>query len=74
MKILINTPMMGDKITELLTGYKENGVAFQFIQKTGMKMEFEVSGIEGQPAVDLVKGIIKSTEFGKVLYFSVSEG
>jgi hypothetical protein len=72
-KILINSPLMSDKIINLLSEYKENGVAFTFIKKNGMRLEFEISGIEGQMGCNLVKTLIKSTDFGKVLYFTVEE-
>lgn len=73
MKLIVNSPMMGDKIIELLGKHKDNGVEFTFIKKTGIKLEFEVNGIAGQPAIDLTKALIKNTEFGKVLYFNVLE-
>jgi hypothetical protein len=72
-KIAINSPIMGDKIISLLSEYRENGIALTFIKKTGIRIEFEVSGIDGQSAIDLVKTLIKNTEFGKVLYFNVIE-
>lgn len=72
MKISVNVPMKGEQITELLTSYKENDVAFQFLGKFGLRYDFEVSGIEKDAAIDLVKKIIRSTDYGKVLYFSVS--
>lgn len=71
MKLFVNTPLMSDKIINLLNEYKENGVEFKFIKKTGIKMEFEVSNLDGQSAISLVKTLIRDTEFGKVLYFSV---
>jgi hypothetical protein len=71
MKIFVNTPMMSDKIISLLSEYKENDVEFKFIKKTGMKLEFEVSNIDGPSASNLAKTLIRNTEFGKVLYFSV---
>lgn len=71
MKIFINAALKSDMIIDLLTGYKENGVEFKFIKKTGMKLEFEASNIEAPEAVGLVKSLIRGTAFGKVLYFSV---
>jgi hypothetical protein len=65
--------MKAEEIKELLTAYTEAGVSFKFIKKTGLKMEFETAGIEGQAAIDLVKKLIRSTDYGKVLYFSVSD-
>lgn len=71
MKVFVNAPMKSDMIINLLSEYKENNVEFRFIRKTGMKLEFEASNIGGQEASDLVKSLIRGTEFGKVLYFSV---
>jgi hypothetical protein len=71
MKIIINAPIMNDKIINLLSEYKENGVEFNFIKKTGIKLEFEVSNIDGQSASSLAKSLIRESDFGKVLYFSV---
>lgn len=73
MKILINAALMSDKIIKLLTEYKEDGITFTFVRKNGMKLEFEVSGIVGPKACNLVKTLIKGTDFGKVLYFTVEE-
>lgn len=71
MKLFVNTPLMNDKIINLLEEYKENGVEFKFIKKTGIKLEFEASNLDGQTASSLVKTLIRDSEFGKVLYFSV---
>lgn len=72
MKISVNTPMKGEQITELLTGYTEDGAAFKFLGKSGMRYDFEASGLEKDDAVSLVKKLIRDTDYGKVLYFSVS--
>lgn len=64
---------MSDKIINLLSEYKKDGIIFTFIKRSGMKLEFQVSGIEGEQACKLVKTLIKSTDFGKVLYFTVEE-
>jgi hypothetical protein len=72
MRLFVSTALKAEDIRNLLEGYKEGGVSYSFIKKTGLKMEFEVSGVEGQNAVDLTKKIIRSTEYGRVLFFSVS--
>lgn len=74
MKIIINAAIMSDKIINLLSEYKENGVGFTFIRKSGLKLEFEVYGITGEAACNLAKKLIKDTDFGKVLFFNVVEG
>ena len=73
MKIYVSSALKKDDIIALLTGYRENGVSFAFVKKTGMKMEFEAAGTEGAAAVDLVKRLIRNTDYGPALYFSVSE-
>jgi len=73
MKIYVSTALKAKEITGLLTSYGEGGVSFTFIKKTGLKMEFEVAGIEGAAAIDLVKKLIRGTDYGPALYFSVSE-
>ena len=64
--------MARDKIIKLLCEYKENGVEFGLIKSEGIKLEFEARNIEGDAAVSLVKSLIRETDFGKVLYFSVN--
>jgi hypothetical protein len=72
-KLFVSTALKAEDIKNLLAGYREGGVSYRFVKKAGLKMEFEVSGVEGQQAVDLTKKIIRSTEYGRVLFFSVSE-
>jgi hypothetical protein len=73
MKLFVSTALKAEDIKNLLEEYRENGVSYRFVKKSGLKMEFEVSGVEGQEAVDITKKIIRATEYGKVLFFSVSE-
>ncbi|MDF2654882.1 MAG: hypothetical protein K0R19_1356 [Bacillota bacterium] len=71
MRLIVNAPMASDMIINLLTEYQENDIEFRFIKKTGLKIEFEASNIEGPAACSLVNTLIKSTDTGKVLYFTV---
>ncbi|HYE69607.1 MAG TPA: hypothetical protein VEA58_13400 [Anaerovoracaceae bacterium] len=71
MRLFVNTPMASDMIINLLTDYKDNDVEFKFIKKAGIKLEFEVNNLDGPSACNLAKILIKSTEIGSVLYFSV---
>ncbi len=71
MRLFVNTPMASDMIIKLLTDYKDNDVEFKFIKKTGIKLEFEVNNLDGPSACNLTKTLIKNTEIGNVLYFSV---
>jgi hypothetical protein len=67
-------PLKGKEMIELLTGYKEEGVSFEFLQKAGLRYDFEATGIQGDDAVSLVKKLIQSTPYGSAIYFSVSVG
>lgn len=71
MKITINAPLKSDDIINVLGSYSDNGTKFEFINKMGLKLEFQVTGISGAEACTLAKDIIKNTAFGKALYFSV---
>lgn len=71
MRLIVNAPMASDMIIKLLTEYQENDVEFQFVKKTGLRLEFEVSNIEGPAACSLANTLIKSTDTGKVLYFTI---
>lgn len=71
MKIIVNSPLMGDKITEALTSYNQDNVKYGFIAKSGIKLEFEISGVDEASAVELTKKIIRSYDFGNALYFQV---
>lgn len=70
--LVVNAPLMGDKITKALAEYHEGGVSFNFVSKNGLRLKFEVLGMDGQQAVDLAKRIISGQDFGKSLYFMVS--
>jgi hypothetical protein len=72
MKISIDAPMKGEQIKELICGYTENGVSFEFQNKVGIRYIFEADGIEKDAAIDLCKKMIRGTDYGKVLYFSVT--
>ncbi len=71
MKIIVNSALMGEQIIRTLTSYKEDNVNYEFISKSGMKIEFEVTEMEKTAAVDLTKKIIRSQDFGSALYFQV---
>lgn len=74
MKLTVNTAMKGVEIREILENYNQDGISFKFVQKIGLKHEFEAEGVEGEDAVALVKSLVRATDFGKGLYFSVAAG
>ena len=78
MRIIVKAPLMGDKIKELLDGTTIDGATFSFIDKKGREMTFGVeissAGAGNQDQIDaamIAKSAIKSTDYGKGIYFSV---
>ena len=73
MNVVIRTPLMQDKIKELLDGGVFEGVVFSFVEKKGIDLIFSVSGdnAETMDVVAIAKKAIKSTEYGRGIYFSV---
>lgn len=71
MNIIVKTPLVADKIKNLLDGGSFDGVSFSFLDKKGADMRFAVTGGEGRDAVDIAKAAIKATSYGKGIYFSV---
>jgi hypothetical protein len=71
MKIIVNSALMGNQIIDTLTSYKNDNVNYEFISKSGIKIEFEVTEMEKTAAIDLTKKIIRSQDFGNALYFQV---
>ena len=76
MVIIVKSPLMQDKIKDLLDGGIFDGVRFSFIGKKGIELTFSVSGdnIETADAAAIAKSAIKATEFGKGIMLSVSNG
>ena len=71
MIVVVNSPLKTDKVAEVLDGYEKDGVTYKLIKKEGMKLTFQVEGVDRMSAIDLTKKIIRSYDFGKVLYFQV---
>ena len=76
MMIVVRAPLMSDKIRDLLDNKTIGGVRFAFVEKRGMELAFRISGdgIESKDVVGIAKSAIKSTDFGKGIYFSVIKG
>lgn len=70
--ILLNAPIQQDKIIDTLTHYSEDGVSYTFVKKAGMKLYFETTADNEEEAAQLAKKIIKSTDYGSVLYFQAT--
>lgn len=73
MKIIIQTPLKNEEIKALLQEQEHEGISYTFIGKKGIGMEFECKGDKEPSAAAVAKQIIKSTDWGKVLYFTVVE-
>jgi len=71
-KLTVNTPMCADRVIELLQQYDDEKIRFSFLEKKGMKLIYDVEGIDGDEAVSLVKKLIRNTDWGKSLYFYVA--
>jgi len=73
MNIIIKAPLMQDMIKDLLDGGVFEGVVFSFVEKKGMDLTFSATGanIETMDIAAVAKKAIKSTEYGKGIYFSV---
>jgi len=72
MEIMVRSALMADKIKELLDGKAIDGVSFSFIEKKGMDMTFRAEGdINGKDAASVAKNAVKSTDYGKGIYFTV---
>jgi hypothetical protein len=75
MKISVRTALMADKIKDLLDGNTIDGVTFNYLEKQGIELIFNVTGdnIETLDVAAITKSSIKATSYGKGLYFSVTE-
>lgn len=71
MKIMIQTPLKNKEIQELLDGKELEGITFTFQEKKGMGLVFETGETNPETACSTAKRVIKDTNWGKILYFSV---
>lgn len=70
--LIVNAPLMTDRVRAVLDGYDKDGVTIRFVSREGMKLAFEMTGLVGYDAVDFVKKLIRSHDFGNALYFQVA--
>ncbi|AMV60803.1 Hypothetical protein ADU72_0759 [Pediococcus damnosus] len=71
--VIVNSPQKQDEIIKLLTDYKSDDVNFEFVKKTGMKMEFKTTA-DDAAAAKLAKSLIKGEKWGSVLFFQAIAG
>ncbi|MEA4828681.1 MAG: hypothetical protein VB121_01595 [Enterococcus thailandicus] len=67
--ITIASAMQQDAIKELLEGFNEDGISFQFKEKQGIKLMFETTASDPEVAAKKAKELIKAQPWGTVLYF-----
>ena len=70
--LVVNAPLLTDKVKDTLDGYDKDGISIRFVRRAGMRMEFEIDGVDGYDAVSFVKKVIRSYDWGNALYFSVA--
>ncbi|MDV7718391.1 hypothetical protein GA840_00625 [Pediococcus ethanolidurans] len=69
--IAVNSPQKQDEIIKLLTEY-DGEFKYEFVKKTGMKLEFKVTPDNDlDAAAKTAKGLIKGEKWGSVLFFQV---
>ena len=75
MTLILNAPMKRNEIAALLDGYQTGEGKIRVSSRTGIQIRLEYDGSDDvDKAIALVKNIIRSTDFGKVLTFSVTAG
>lgn len=67
--IVLTAPIQQEKIIKLLEAYSEEGLAYTFKEKQGIKLFFETTAEDLDAAAQKAKTIIKSEPWGSVLYF-----
>ena len=70
--ITIASAMPQDAIQELLEGFNEDGISFQFKEKQGIKLMFETTASDPEVAAKKAKELIKAQPWGTVLYFQAT--
>lgn len=67
--IIVNSPIMQDKIIEILEA--SNEASFKFIKKNGIRIYFEVDMVDDEEAAKIAKSEIKKDPISGALIFSV---
>ena len=71
MDIVVKSPLMADKIKDLLDNKAIDGLSFSFVEKNGINQTFHAVGENIADAAAIAKKVIKSSDFGKGIYFTV---
>ncbi len=68
----VQSPMKKDFFVELLDGATIQEVTYKFEKMEGMKIYFSYTGdVDVERAIRVAKDHIKTTDYGKVLYYIV---
>jgi len=69
--LIVNSALKKDYIIALLDHQTLDGATFTYVKTDGMKLYFEVTGIDMPSAVKIAKTTIKKSELGSALFFLV---
>lgn len=69
--IFVQSPLKRDYIKELLVKEAHEGITFTFVEEKGMKLYFSVDTADLEKAASVAKGVVKKSEYGAALYFTV---
>lgn len=70
--IVVSSPLKRDFMVELVDGYTIDNFEFKHVKTEGMKLYFECANPDTEKAVRHVKNLIKGSEMGRALYFTVT--
>lgn len=68
--VTVFAPLKREFMKELLDGHEYSGYTFTFKSQDGMQLHFTCTP-DDEKAVDVAKGVIRKSEFGAALSFSV---
>ncbi|PRR83002.1 hypothetical protein [Clostridium vincentii] len=72
--ILVNCPLKQEEIIKMVENIEiGNKKQFKFCKKQGITLCFKSDFSDGKLACSTIKQTIKSTDWGKVVYFNVVE-
>lgn len=69
--IIVNSPLMQDKITQIVLNISD--IHFEFVKKEGIQLFFKCDSSDLENAVAIIKKSIKNDPVGKTLLISVKE-
>lgn len=69
--IFVQSPLKRDYIKELIDGQTIDGATFTFVKIEGMKIYFSVDGVDPEKGAAIAKSVVKKSDLGSALYFTV---